>query len=861
MNICKKPLALAIGRALGTLSGVGFVLLATQTAFADTATNVQAADQATLAVTASSNTDAPTTTSTIDTTASSTDQSAAQPTTQPVAATAQPAVTTQPVVAPQTAANTTAAPDDLGQVVVTAQRREEKIQNVPSTVTAISGTTITDSSSGSSAANVLTRYVASASAASPTPTRPRWWIRGVGTGAQGYDVQSPVGIYFDDVYFSNANATGQPIFDLSRVEVVEGPQGTLWGKNTTGGAVNIVSVKPSFTNSGYAKIDDSSNNDQLYEGAFGGGINDWLAARASFHAESGDSPFKNAADGSSPQFHDDAGRIQFLADISPDLTALLNVHFRDYSSSGSQSSAVSTSPDGLFYKATTTTPNIYASSDTDVTIGTPTNTTQIRQNGLAFTVTDQLGRNTLTSITGYESFKTNTLTNGPTYYSPTQALMLGDSQATGQTHQLSEEIRLASPRSDRDNWVIGGMWFTEDISSNSVSAILPNSATGVTPSTTTPSWAQTTLTQNTKSYSAFGSNTFNFTPDFNITTGLRYTLENKSDDYLRLGASGKSVAAGGGNSSAPFSDPSAWWLASSVSAPISTLAAQQASKSWGAWTYDATPEYKFSDTLRTYFRYAHGFRSGGFNTTALTQAAVDANGGVVNPEYLTSYELGLKSEWLDGHLIINGDIFHYDYDNIQVNVVKNIDNGLGGTTSTSILTNAARGRANGAELNLQVRPIQNLNINLASAWLDTRYDDYTTGTPGVTTGSAAFADYSGNQFVRSPHLSQVVSADYRLPLQNGDAVVFSTDWKYQSKQYYYGNDQIHAVYAQGGYTVGNARLSYVTGKLTFTGYVDNVTDKLYKIHSGTVSTTYYNNSNTVNWSTGRTIGASATVKF
>ena len=670
-------------------------------------------------------------------------------------------------------------------------------------------------------------------------------------------MQSPVGVYFDDVYFSNANATGQPIFDVARVEVVEGPQGTLWGKNTTGGAVNIVSVKPSFQNSGYAKVAIGSYDKQLYEAAFGGGINDWLAARASFHAEKGGgTPFKSALDGSKPDFHDDAGRIQFLADITPDLSALLNIHFRDYSASGSLSSAVSTAPDGLFYSATTTTPNIYASSDPQVTVGTPISNTNIRQNGVALTLTQQLNGYTLTSISGYEDFKTDAFSDGATYYSPTQAITNSNSKSNAHTRQFSEEIRLASPREDRNNWVIGAMYFTEDISSNSISATLPNAVTGTTQANKAPSWSNSTLSQNTDSYAIFASDTFNFTQAFNVTAGLRYTLEEKSDNYLRRGASGKSVATGG-TDNAPFSNPAAWWQESSVSSPISTVAKQQASKSWGAWTYDITPEYKFSDNLRSYLRYAHGFRSGGFNTAALTQLAVDANGGVVNPEYLDSYELGLKSEWFDNRLIINGNIFYYNYDDIQVNIVQSIPDGLGGTRATSVLTNAANGIGKGAQLNLQIRPIENLTLNLASAFLHTEYKNYSSGTPGT----ANYADYTGNRFVRSPRFSQVASVDYKLPLANGDAVLFSTDWKYQSKQYYYGNEQIHDVYAQKGYTVGNARVSYVTGKLTLAAYVDNLTDELYKVHSGTVSSDYYNNSNTVNWSPGRTFGTSATVKF
>ena len=140
------------------------------------------------------------------------------------------------ITAADVADSSAAAPDDAGDggritdVVVTSQRREEHIQKVSTTVSAVSGNEVQDLDLGSSAANV-TFLVAATSAGETAPTRPRWWIRGVGTGAQGFDVQSPVGVYFDDVYYSNVNATGQPIYDLERVEVLEGPR-ARYGERT-----------------------------------------------------------------------------------------------------------------------------------------------------------------------------------------------------------------------------------------------------------------------------------------------------------------------------------------------------------------------------------------------------------------------------------------------------------------------------------------------------------------------------------------------------------------------------------------------------------------------------------------------------
>jgi len=727
------------------------------------------------------------------------------------------------------------AAEQLTDIVVTAQRRAERLQDVPTTVTAITGNYLLATDLGSSAANI-TFLVADTSAGETAPTRPRWWIRGVGTGAQGFDVQSPVGVYFDDVYFSNVNATGQPVYDLERIEILEGPQGTLWGKNTTGGAIDFISAKPAFTPSGYAEVYHGSFDDQLYEGAYGDSIiDDWLAGRVSFHAESSPGSYNDTyTDTTETLFHDDAGRIQFLANIAPQWTALLNLHYRDYYGNGNPWTVIGAGPDGQYYKDTASTPNGYTPNPSPRYIAqNAPNTTQVRQDGVALTVAGPIGRNTLTSITGYEGFQTVAFSD-----SDDTPLEIQRGWNSGHTQQISEELRLASPREDRWNWQVGGMVFDEDINSQTVTATLPDAATGDTPTGVAGKYLYSSFLQNTKSYSAFLSNTLNVTDRFNITTGVRYTDEIKTDNLDLL-----SAAAVKTNPLSPYNNAATWWLPSSVNG-LAPIAAQDLRKNWSAWTYDATPEYKITDEQRLYARGAHGFRAGGFNSSATSKANLD----VVNPEYLTSYEVGYKSEWLNNRLTFNADVFVYHYDDIQVNVV---------TSGISQLTNAGSGRANGQEFTLEAIPIENLHVRLNAAWLRTKFTDYTTG--GI--------NYANNQFVRSPHLSDVLSVDYRLPVGN-NALLFATDWKYQSRYFFYSNDQVDPNVTQGGYALGNARISYIVKKVTFTGYVNNLNDKIYKEHTlletnstAPIPSNIYLGGDAVSWSTGRTFGASFIVHF
>jgi iron complex outermembrane recepter protein len=222
---------------------------------------------------------------------------------------------------------------------------------------------------------------------------------------------------------------------------------------------------------------------------------------------------------------------------------------------------------------------------------------------------------------------------------------------------------------------------------------------------------------------------------------------------------------------------------------------------------------------------------------------------VVNPEYLTSYELGTKTEWLNGRLTANADVFHYKYTDIQINVV---------TAGISQLTNAGAGKANGAEVTVEALPIDSLHVRANVGWLDTEFTDYSTGGH----------NYAGNAFVRSPRNTDVLSADYRFPLANGSSLLLAGDWRYSSKYYFYSNDQVDPNVTQGGFALGNVRLSYLIGKVDFTAYVNNVTDKIYKQHTllqtnstAPAPSNIYLGGDTVSWSEGRIIGGSFTVRW
>ncbi|MBF8732644.1 TonB-dependent receptor [Pseudomonas guariconensis] len=688
--------------------------------------------------------------------------------------------------APNTSSTADTTGSTLSKVVVTAQKREETVQEVPASISVLSGDKIRDTSLQS--ANEVTRFIPNASAGTTEGHgRPRWWIRGLGTGDQGANTVSPVGIYVDDVYIANISATGFPLFDQERVEVLRGPQGTLWGKNTTAGAINFISRKPTFERSGYAKASYGNYDDRVLEGAISDAlVADRLAARLSFRHQGRDGYNENIADSNDRgALEDDAARLQFLAYINDDLEANLNLHARSYHDTGGYSTvSYGLRPDGsnrFGYRIDPKQGKVNYNAKYEV---------QIDQVGTNLNLNWQLGDLTLTSISAFEHFTRDGFSDADN--TPQE---LQRSYAYADSQQWSQELRLASPREDRLNWVVGLHYFNEDLDSRNASAALNNPFI--------PRYYNNlSYNQGTESYAVFGSSTFRFTEDFSVTAGLRWTRETKDIDLRRVQNQGQ----------ANFSNPD-WWKPGSVSSALVANAVQDERNTWSDWTYDLTPEYQISDNARVYLRYAYGFRSGGYNTGATSQETV----ATVNPEYLTSYELGVKSEWLDGRLNANAALFYYDYEDIQLNIVSAVNN-----QTVSRLANGAEGEAYGAEFELEAVPVQNLHLNFALGLLHTEFTDYTSGNN----------DYSGNKFVRAPNVSAVIGADYRIPLQVGGALVLATDWNTRSRQYFFSNDQSQNM-RTGGYTLGNARITYELPDDTtqVSAYVSNLTDKEYRNHT------------------------------
>lgn len=725
--------------------------------------------------------------------------------------------------------NATGDDGAVASVVVTAQRRLEKLQEVPVAITAISGENLLRAE-GFRTANDITQLIPNASAsATDGRTRPRWFLRGIGTNETAASTVSPIGIYNDDVYLNNVYIQGFPLFDTERVEVLRGPQGTLWGKNTTGGAIHYVSRLPTFSRQGYAKIGFGSFNERQVQGALSGELlADRLAARVSFYDESRDGWVPNTATGARDgAASDQATRVQLLWAVSDKVEAVFSVRARRLDGDKSPSFYVldplQTVRNPVYNGPLKGREEIAQAGEFGE---------RLDSDGLSARVVWTLpGDYELTSITAHDTGSRVLLTGSPI------ALDISRSRARADSRQTTQEFRLASPRTGAVDWIVGAYAFEESLfSSSAARRDRVAGASGTNPANASPqSFDITEYDQDTESQAIFASVNWRLSPAWSVTVGGRQSVERKRFD---LSFSAAPATAG-------FTGLAQWWLPGGVTA-LNAPRTSSESATWREFTYDITPQWRISADANAYLRYAHGFRAGGFvvsNTNTITR---------LEPETLDATELGLKTQWLGGRLTLNAALFHYDYQDIIVGVLLPVP-GSNPPTTQQVQENAASGWARGLELELAWTPNSQLRVGANLGLLRTRYDNYQSSASGQTINA------TGNRFTRAPETSVGVDIEWRLPLKGGSSLSFGGDASWRSKQYFNAVDQVRPTLEQGAYALVNLRAGWraADGRIELAAFLRNATDAVYS----TLATNTANGVTRQVYGLPRTSGLSALVRF
>ncbi len=670
-----------------------------------------------------------------------------------------------------------AAEPQLETVVVTAQRRAENIKDVPVSVTLLKDEKLDVLLSGGQDIRLLAGKVASLNVESSNGrTFPRFYIRGYGNTDFSTFASQPVSLVYDDVVQENGILKGFPMFDMAGVEVLRGPQGTLFGRNTPAGVVKFESAKPNLKQvEGYYSLSWASHNTVNLEAAANVPLSSEWAMRVSTLRQHRDDFVDNTFTGAKDSlegYNEHAERVQFLYSPSTTFNALFNVHARSTSGSARLFRA------NIIKKGT----NDFADGYNFNQINTNgQNGQELTTNGANARLTWDLGSVKLFSITGYEGvdkyFSRGDIDGGTPAGPGFIPFQVETGGGLSGLHQYSQEFRVESKNAGPLNWQTGVYYFKESADGYSNNY---NSTTG----------AQTSHLashQNNKAAAVFGSVTYDLAQDLILRGGLRYTNDKK--DFRTVEAQNVVLAG-----------------------PQSV----DESKSKASWDLSLT--YKISPDVSSYARVATGFRA---PSIAAASASVPIT--VADAETITSYEAGIKADLFNRRARASFSVYDYDVKNQQLTVV-------GGNSNVTRLINAAKTAGRGVEADFEAFITPAFKVSAGGSYNFTEIKDPSLsvakcGSCTVTNplNAAGRVVIDGNPLPQAPKYILNATARYNWALENGNLFVL-TDWSYRSKINFFlyeAKEFTGKSMVEGGLRVG---YNWDGGKYEVAAFARNITD-------------------------------------
>ncbi|MDX2475255.1 MAG: TonB-dependent receptor [Candidatus Krumholzibacteria bacterium] len=688
--------------------------------------------------------------------------------------------------------------EGLEEVVVTAQKKEQALRDVPSSVATLSDEKLDVITSGGQDIRMLSSRVPSLHIESSFGrTLPRFYIRGLGNTDFDLNASQPVSLVYDGVVLENPILKGYPIFDMERVEVLRGPQGTLFGRNTPAGIVKFESRKPTFENEGYARFSYGTYNTMQFEGAVGGEVNEGLfATRASFLYQKRSDWVTNthtSEENSLGGYTDFAGRMQFLLTPGDKFTALLNVHMRDLDGTA------------RLFRA-----NIVESGSNEIRDGFKrdevaydgANEQTVNERGGVLTMDYHMDNLTLTSVTGLESaniFSRGDIDGG------WGADFLGSSgpgvipfpseSADGipKLQQLTQEFRLASNYDGKLNFQTGIFIFDEDLDIDTFN--YDTLGGGVKNGFAHQS-------QQTKATALFGTLEYQLTEKFKASGGMRYSDETKDFMAERTLTMPLGVHPTGQNL-APITD----------------------SRDSDFVSWDINGMFNVNPDVNVYGRVARGFRAPSFQGRVLFGDEVT----VGETEKILSYEIGTKAN-LGQKARANLSVFSYIMNDQQLTAV-------GGTSNFTRLLNAEETAGMGFELELEWLPTSAVLMTFGTGYNKTEIKDPNLGVaPGGAAGltvldpetspGSGIVSIDGNSLPNAPEWVFNVTLRAAKPAGNSGEVFLYTDWAYRSEVSFFLYESTE--FTEGSLVEGGLRVGYTTydGIWELAAFGRNITDNL-----------------------------------
>ncbi len=757
--------------------------------------------------------------------------------------------------APETQENTSAgtgAGEPEAEILVTARRRAEASQDVPLAISVIGGEHLDNT--GAFNVGRLQQLTPTLQFYTSNPRNSAANIRGIGApfGLTNDGIEQGVGIYVDDVYYSRAASSTFDFLDVARIEVLRGPQGTLYGKNTTAGALNITSRQPTFNFEGRAEVSIGNLGFKQAKAAVSGPLSDKLAARVAISATSRKGTIFNQATGNWINEQDNLGlRAQLLWRPTPDLEVTLagdysvqdaeccgQIYVRTGATQRPLNRQFAALAAGQGYTVPSTDPFARVTDlDADLNAGNKIGGTSLR-------VKWDRGAGTLSSVTAWRFWDWKPANDRDFIGLPITTA----SNNPSQQHQYTQEFRY-SQSGERLDFVVGLFGFHQTVRTQGLQVqgpaasrwlLNPSSALSLNPAVLDGLRADNDIQLDNTSAAIFGQASWKITDALTLQPGARLNYDKKKGLYSSVvtGTASDGTRQPVLFSGAYASDP---WIA----AQRGVIAPQRFEPEFSAWnfSYDLTLSYKLAPQLLAYVTYAKTFKSGGINLNGVPS---DAAGnpllvaGTVKPESLNHYEAGLKTQFWDRRVTFNLSAYRTDIDDFQALV----SNGQLGVLR-GYLANAEQVRTQGIEWDLSVRPSQRFNAYLNGAYTDAKYVRFSdapcppelsgggTGTPiaaaGVPGNSPANCDISG---ARLPGVSKWAfswGAEGNLPaklLGQPGELYLGVDGSYRTS---FSSNPTPSAYTEvAGYGLTNLRLGFRTpGGLNVFAWVRNAFDAHY----------------------------------
>jgi iron complex outermembrane receptor protein len=692
------------------------------------------------------------------------------------------------------AAQVDADQQGVADIVVTATRRSENLQDIPLSVATVNDETLAAINSGGADVRGLSGRVPSLNIESSFGrTFPRFYIRGLGNTDFDLNASQPVSLVYDDVVLENPILKGFPAFDVDRVEVLRGPQGTLFGRNTPAGIVKFDTVKPGRGRN-YGRVSYGTYSTVNAEGAVGGELSDTVAVRLSGlwqHRDDWidnlDEPGKNDLEG----YDDIAVRAQIQFKPTDDLTFRLTGQLRDMDGNARIFRANS-------FRAGSN--KLYGADggdfERDEVRADGINFQQLKTQNVAGTIEYNLGPATLYSVTSYWHGKLESRGDidggfgcnvGP--FCPgggpgTIPFSAHTQDDVPSLDQFTQEVRVASNNSTGLGYQAGVFYFNEKLNIESFDFPAPDS---------TDIWAIATQRQTSKALGIFGSLNYKFDVGLTLQAGARWNHDKRKMTAAR-----------------PLDDRP--FFPGFTVDPVSDTVKDS------VLTWDASAIYEVNPDVNVYARIAKGYRAPSIQGRLLFGSDLS----IADSETTMSYEAGIKTVLLDRRLRFNLTGYHFNTKDLQLTAV-------GGASNFTTLLNADHVRGHGLEAELEARPATGVTLTAGLSYNHTKIDSPGLGVaicgapctvldPIIAPGIASI---DGNALPQAPKWTANFTAGYEHPVGPGSVYVF-TDWYHRSKVQFFLYRSVE--FSDDQLLEGGLRIGYKTDRYDVAGFVRNLTN-------------------------------------